>query len=141
MHSRHILFLSLVVVLGVAGVAGCSGQADVESLIMDAYLAVHEASARGGDVSSHVSLLNDVIDEVGSGEYDSASVESRLEALIASAEAAGAQGVEARESQTLVAGAQVAAAFVLSLATWRYFPELFWGMWLRIRGGWLVKKP
>lgn len=105
-----------------------------------AYLAIYEASQSNGDVSSLVPLLNDVVEEVDSGSYDSDNLEFRLGELIASAESAGSLGVESRTNQMMVAGAQVLAALVLSFLVWRYFPGLFWGVWLRFRGGWLVKE-
>jgi len=130
----------LIFLVGFA-VAGCRGQGDMGELIEEAYMAVQLAAGSGGDVTELVSLLNAVIEEVGRGGYDAVEVEARLEALIAAAEAAGVEGVEAGQSRLLAAGAQAMVAVVLSVADWRYFPGVFWGMWLRVRGGWVVEEP
>ena len=139
MLDRRIHLFVLVVALGLSGVVDCRSQGDVGEMIEHGYLAILEASESDGDVSTLVPLLNEIIEEVASGSYDSGMVESRLGELMASAETAGSLGVESRESQIMVAGAQVLVAVALSFLTWRYFPGFFWGLWLRYRGDWMVK--
>ena len=116
-----------------------SGQADVYDLIGEAYDKLVEVSGNGGDVSELVLLLNVVVAEVNSGEYDTALVSSELESILVQAEALNVRSLRVERDLLLTVAATAAVVILVEYYLWRVFPDHYWSQWLRRRGDWIVE--
>jgi hypothetical protein len=110
----------------------------VDQRLAEAYLAVRGVSESHGETGRLVELLNAALAEMESGA-DPDIVVAHLDAVITLAEEERAQSITSRDYLLLATGAQVVVIGALVYATWRYFPRVFWGRWLRVRSGWLVE--
>jgi hypothetical protein len=127
-----------ILVLGF-GVAIVGGQVSVSDQIIDAYLALAEASHVGGDVSSLVDELNSIIMVVDLGDYNVVEVSGALNDIMAEANLL-AEAAESENTLGLVLTcANLVVVLVLGYFVWRYFPSYYWRIWLRLRGDWIVE--
>ena len=128
----------MVLVAGL-GLGGVLAQVSVQDQIEEAFNAISEASGLGGDVSELVAILNTVILEVDSGEYNSAEVSAKVTGIIVEAEDLTDSAVSENNLGLVITGANIVVVIVLGYLVWRYFPTLYWRTWLRVRGGWVVE--
>lgn len=128
----------LLVVLGCGFNLAHSDQGLVDQRLEEAYLAVREVSESHGETGYLVGLLNEALAEYEAGA-DPDLVVAHLDAVIVFAAEEKARSIDARDYLLLMTGAQVVLVGALVYATWKYLPRVFWGRWLRLRGGWLVE--
>ena len=104
---------------------------------LEAFQAVEDAELRGGDISSLVVELNEILEliEIG-GEAGLLEAASRFEAVKDDAIALGMVGEEGAQAQLIESALILLAASVLSLLVWRFAPSLIWRLWLRSKGEW-----
>ena len=112
---------------------------DVQSDFFEAFEAVEDAERQGGDVSSLVDELNQilVLMEVG-GEEELLEVPLRIEAVKEGALASGRVGEEGAQSQLMLSGLILLVTFVFSILVWKFMPGLVWRFWLKSRGKWRI---
>jgi hypothetical protein len=111
----------------------------VESRIIEAFTVLEEASKNGGDVSNLVSQLNEVIWEVNTGDFDELEVKSKLDGVISEAEQINTTTLIDSRNRLIGVGFTIFIIIILEVLVWRYFPTIFWELWLRYRGHWIVK--
>ena len=130
-----LLFTSLFV--SVTLVAPQQVEQELRADFLEAFQAVEDAELRGGDISSLVVELNEILElvEIG-GEAGLLEAALRIEAVKDDAIALGMVGEEGAQAQLIESALILLAASVLSLLVWRFAPRLIWRFWLRSRGEW-----
>jgi hypothetical protein len=115
------------------------GQVSVQDQIQEAVVALAEASSRGGDVSGLVAELNVVILEVDSGEYDAVEASNTIDGIIVEAEYLAMSAASENTLGLALTGINLVVVVALGILVWRYFPTIYWRIWLRYRGHWIVE--
>jgi len=110
-----------------------------EDKIAEAFKVLEEASMNGGDVSHLVPVLNDIILEINSGHYDVEIVEAKLDLVINNAERVNAEALIESRNNLIFVGITVFLVVLLEILVWKFFPRLFWNIWLRKRGDWILR--
>jgi hypothetical protein len=135
------LKIALIIVGLLSGSVFTYAQVDnsIESSILNAYEAIDEADNSGGDVSELVDSLNQLIDSWTIRSITFQEANSILDSIIENAERIKQQGIEEQNYRFGFVAINSVVVLGLCLIIWRYFPRLFWGIWLRYRGHWLVE--
>jgi hypothetical protein len=135
MRGRWLVVLLMLLFVGGSTVWG---QGEVEPLVEEAFRAVARAEAAGGDVGLLVDAVNAALGYLEAG--DVAGAELLLRRVIVDAGEVEAAGVRQGNVDAAVAG--VKAVFLLGLAggVWVYGERVFWGLWLRLKRGWVVER-
>lgn len=147
--------LALAAAFVLASVYGASVQAqtssDARSQIGQAYAAVLQAEASGGNVTYLVKTLNSAVTLVQQGDLVNGTDPGRAQALYSQASSLAQQVIQnssavAASGRASVANAQIAlgvetaALAALAVVAYVYTPRVFWRLWLRIHRDWRVKK-
>jgi hypothetical protein len=111
----------------------------LELRILDAFILISEAEDSGAYVDELVDSINQVIENSMSGDMSAVEAVDQLDLIIVEAERALLEGVEQQNLRYGITGLNTAVVLVLIYLVWRYFPRLYWRVWLRYRGHWLVK--
>lgn len=111
----------------------------VDVAVQLTYSAIEKASREGGNVSGLVDELNLIIDNIESGNYDYDNTISILNNLIQQAGDIQLETAITVRNEKIAAGMKGALIIILSYFTWRYFPRLFWLIWLQKRGNWEIQ--
>ena len=119
--------------------------------VYEAYAAIVDAEASGGNVTSLVNRINEAIDLVENAEKISEDNPEQAAALAEKAinianEVLDEVGTVKEEGLALkrfhlFLGISSGVLFVLSgFLIYFYGPRVFWGLWVRIKGNWRVRK-
>ena len=113
---------------------------DLNSEILQVFNEISKAEESGADVSSLVEELNQIITLVNSGD-ETALIEAnnRLNQLSQASQEATFTGTRTMQNElisTIVIGLATIAACILA---WIYTPRVFWTLWLRVKGNWIVE--
>ena len=118
----------------------CFGQPTAEYMKLgQAYEALSVASGNGGDVDSLVSVFNQLVLQVNSGNYDPVEVETELDSLIEQAGTINALALVGTRNEVLSVAVTVLVVALVEIYLWRGFPRLYWSQWYKRRGDWTVK--
>ena len=127
----------------------CYAEYDLKDKIRRVYLELACAEKEGADVGEAVAKLDDALQLIIQAESVSNPVEkskllSRAEALINEVETSipeliGA-GRSAAQLRVVVNVASIISLIVVVALVYFYGPRGLWGLWLRCRGDWRVKR-
>ncbi len=141
-----LIFLFLVLVFPPVF---CSGQPDLRSRVRDVYVLLVRAEAEGGNVSAAALKLNEALQLIGEAEkVEDESERSRIlgkaDSLIREVEASVPGLVEEGHRGKLLYLVTMVSVLVFLLVFgfvfYFYGPRFLWGLWLRSRGKWRVRK-
>jgi hypothetical protein len=146
-----VIVILAVTLLGGSTPALAQSSGTVHAQIDQAFLAVHSAEAVGGNVTSLVSSLNQAINLTERADSLNASNPSVASAMYSQAYSLASNVLQQAPTVAVQGRAAVAAAttdfyaetIVLgALAVIAYFftERVFWWVWVRIYGGWRVKR-
>jgi hypothetical protein len=133
--------IALIIVGLLSGSISAFGQIDsaLELSILDAYNAIDKADRNGGNVSKLVDSLNLVIDASQSGLINTQEAMSTSDLIIDEAERIEQQGIEEQNLEFGIVMLNSIVVIGLCYVVWKYFPRLYWYMWLKFRGHWIVE--
>jgi len=135
--GRAGLVLFLVLVLGLAVPVAFT---QVEDRVAEAFKAIVEAEAAGGDVSELVEELNYALLLFRKGDEKSVEkAEQILSQIVIDAEALRAAGLQQRNVDAAVALVKVAILVGVAALVWMRGDEWFWRLWLRPRRRYVVQ--
>jgi len=123
--------LVLVLVLGLAMPVAFT---QVEDQVAEAFKAIVEAEAAGGDVSELVEELNHALLLIRKGDEKSIEEAKQIiSQIVLDAEALRAAGLRQRNVDAAVALVKVAILVGVAVLVWMRGDEWFWRLWLRPR--------
>lgn len=114
---------------------------EITEEILVVFNEISEAESSGADVSLLVEEFNQIIELVNLGtetELDEAN--QRLTQLSQAAHDATETGVRTTQNEfvtTLIVGV---ATIIASILAWIYTPRIFWNLWIRVKGDWIIEK-
>ncbi len=132
------LFLLLVLFTSSATL-GVAQPQSLNDKILEAFAALENVSQNGGDVSTLVQILNEIILEVGTGDFDQAVVESKLDTIIYNAQRANVLAIQESRVRLIIVGTIGVLIVLIEYIVWKSFPRFFWKIWIRKRGHWEIK--
>jgi hypothetical protein len=144
------VLLITILLVGPAPVLA-QGSGGARAQIDQAFLAVHSAEADGGNVTSLVLTLNQAInlteraDAMNStNPTGAAALYSQAYSLASNvlqqAPAVAAQGRNSIAATTTDFYAETIVLGALAVVAYFFTPRVFWWLWVRIYGGWRVKR-
>jgi len=123
--------LVLVLMLGLAVPVAFT---QVEDQVAEAFKAIVEAEAAGGDVSELVEELNHALTLIRKGDEKSVEeAEQILSQIVLDAEALREAALRQRNVDAAVALVKVAILVGAAVLVWMHGDEWFWRIWLRPR--------
>ncbi len=134
-----MLLLVLVTSLGSSSLVYAVDEEGVWSELRVSFEAVAEAETMGGDVSDLVSELNSIVARLEiAQEEEYSDLISRLLEVAREAELSGGAGQTVGVDQFNMSITILLSTGLLLLLVWALFPVLYWKLWLRSKGDWIV---
>jgi hypothetical protein len=125
--------------LGSFSVAYAVDEEDVRTELRVSFEAVAEAERSGGDISELVGELNMIAVELESAsEEEYSELLRRVLEVAGKANAVDSVGEPAEMNQVYVSTAILLSTGLLVLLVWALFPVLYWKLWLRSKGDWII---
>jgi len=138
MTSRYLplLMLLLLVVPQVEAVSRSETRATFEL----AFAEVKLVEQYGGDVSALLPKLNLALQLINSGsDNDLVKAQLIIEDVSLEAHSAQASGVSSTNTQYIIVGVSLVILGASAVLVYIYGGRLFWGVWVRMKRGWVVK--
>jgi len=133
------LLLVIMTSLGSFSVAYAVDEEDVRTELRVSFEAVAEAERSGGDISELVGELNMIAVELESAsEEEYSELLRRVLEVAGKANAVDSVGEPAEMNQVYVSTAILLSTGLLVLLVWALFPVLYWKLWLRSKGDWII---
>jgi hypothetical protein len=134
-----------------AGAATQTQFSAADTAVQTAFIAVHNADAKGGNVSSLIAQLNEAIQMIQAAQAlnatnpagalaDLGNATTLANEVAAAAPAVGDQGASAKQSQFDVSVGSAIAIVVIAAAIYAFGDRIYRGAWLRMYGGYVVRK-
>ncbi|MCX8204975.1 MAG: hypothetical protein N3H31_04935 [Candidatus Nezhaarchaeota archaeon] len=149
MRARAISAASAsLLLLLLATLATVLAEEDLEAKLAQAYLAIRDAEAAGGDVAKLALSLNKAIDLLSEARKEADL--GRRSSLIAEAEAIISEvlreaprvkelGAASRQLSLALTAVGGASSIALAALAYVYVPRAVWRAWLRAKRNWVVK--
>ena len=121
---------------------------DARKKIFEAYAAVVDAEASGGNVTDLVNRLNEAIELIRLAENTSDSEEASVlieqaisiaDGVLSEVGEVKEEGLALRRFHLFLSVFSISLIFVSCVLVYFYGPKVFWGLWVRIKGNWRVK--
>jgi len=140
-YTKIIATLLLIVVLSSIHPVAALTEDDVRAELATAYEAIAKAEAAGGSVAGLATQLDNVARKLPGAPPDLLVTDkSILDAVLAEASSAEAQGKQRTTNRLIVVGAALAVIAALGVVVWMSGSKWFWGAWLRAHNGWRVER-
>ena len=127
----------------------CFSELDLKVRVRRVYLELVRAEREGADIGEAVAKLDEALQLVirAGGVNDPAEKSkllSRAEALINEVESSIPELVEAGKAEAqlrlVINVVSLLSLIVIAVLVYFYCPKVLWGLWLRFRGDWRVKR-
>nr|MDO8043346.1 DUF1616 domain-containing protein [Candidatus Baldrarchaeota archaeon] len=121
---------------------------DARRKVYDAYAAVVDAEASGGNVTDLVNRLNEAIELIRLAENTSDSEEASVfveqavsiaDDVLSEIGEVKEEGLALRRFHLFLSVFSISLLVVSGVLIYFYGPKVFWGLWVRIKGNWKVK--
>jgi hypothetical protein len=136
---RRLLILLLLLITWNPTIVSSQIIESIDEKVGEAYLAINEASSKGGDVIELVESLNLILEDINSGEFNNQDILDLLNSIIASAKDIEETSIQGNNFRTSIVALNSIIVLSLCYVTWRFFPIIYWRLWLRFRGHWRVE--
>jgi hypothetical protein len=134
-----IVFLVVMASLGSVCTVVAVDEEDIWSELRVSFEAVTDAETLGGDVSDLVSELNSILSRFEiAPEEEYEELVSRLLEVESGAELAASVGQTGGVDQFNLSITILLFTGLLVLLVWAFFPVVYWKLWLRSKGDWVV---
>ena len=132
--------LALMILLVVVPQAAAVSSEDIQTKLASVFSEIRVAEYAGGDVSALVSRFNEALRLAGSGSSaDLAAADAMLTQIDGEARLIHAGGVDSTNTQYISVGIALVVLCAAAVLVWRYGSELIYGVWARMKAGWVVK--
>jgi hypothetical protein len=106
-----------------------------------AFALVAEAENSGGNATFLTLKLDEAVRIIDSGSDAQLPIaEALISEVKTEAPAVGSAGSQAVQTQIIVTGVVLVVLGTSAVLVWLYGSRVFWGLWLRSRGGWRVER-
>lgn len=142
------LILSILAIYTCVEIAESQDVEEARKYVRTVYSSLREAELKGADVEEAASKLDEALEllrEVeGVGTLEREKSISRVMSMAGEVESSIGRLVEEGESRNrwriITLSSSAALAALSSILTYLYAPRIFWGLWLRARRDWRVKR-
>jgi hypothetical protein len=136
---RTSILALMVFLILVPQVAALSSE-DVETKLGSVFSEIRAAEYAGGDVSGLIPRFNEALRLAGSGSSaDLAAADTLLTQIDGEAQSIYAGGVSSTNTQYISVAVTLVLLCAGTVLVWRFGSELIWGVWARMKAGWVVK--
>ena len=140
--SRVLAGLLVVALLAVlVAPVGAVTQDEARADLARAFVGVQRAERAYGNVGRLVGELNTAAHllDVG-GDDNVAKASALISDVLASTPSVESSGSQAQTTRLAIRGVLLGILGVAALLVWFYGSRVYWGLWLRARGGWRVER-
>lgn len=120
---------------------------DVRSYLKQVFTRLREAESLGAEVGDEASMLNEALNLIRLAESNSSVRDESLNKALSiinqvnnSIPQLVEEGASKARMNQIILAATISSILAVCVLTYFYGPRALWGLWLRARGGWRVRK-